>query len=103
MAWNSAAFTSSVETFNLRVILIQAASFSLFLVMSEAWNEAFSGLLSLALPEEDQGIVFSFTRAVASTVFCVGLLFLIICLSRCVYSKEEGKEGCRVCCCLEVV
>lgn len=66
----------------MRIIPIQAASFSLFMILSKAWTEFFEAVTESFLSTAELGransIWISLTRALASTICCVFLLFFIL-------------------------
>ena len=99
--WTSSAMEDALEKRNFRLIMIQAASFALFLVMSEAWNDAFQGLIQAVIPNADNGSIgLKFTNAIASSIFCLLLLGLILVVFWSIHHKRDGVS---VCCCVDVV
>jgi hypothetical protein len=100
--WSSATFESAIEKKDVKLILVQAASFALFLVMSQAWNDAFKGLIQAVVPAADDGSIgLKFANAIASTVFCILLLLGILCALNGVYDRKED-ESCTCCCCVHI-
>ena len=90
--WSSATFESAVENRSFRLILIQAAAFSLFMILSDAWNDVFSTIVQAAVPDSDRSDLWTtLVRAVTSTVFCVFLLFLMITLANTSFDRTARK------------
>ena len=93
--WSSSTFESAVENRSYKLILIQAAAFSLFMIMSNAWTEFFTTIVHACLPSQKEGGVWiSLVRALASTVFCILLLFFMITVARTRWSVREKSVTC---------
>ena len=84
--WGSAALSSAVEDGAVKMVIVQAASFSIFIVMSMAWTEFFTAITEAFMSElelkKENSIYISLSRAVANSLFSLGLLFLIINLTK---------------------
>ena len=88
--WSSATFESAVENRSFRLILIQAAAFSLFMILSDAWNDFFGAIVRAFVPKGDKGdLWFTLVRAITSTVFCIFLLFVMITLANTTFDRKS--------------
>ena len=88
--WSSATFESAVENRSFRLILIQAAAFSLFMILSDAWNDFFGAIVRAVVPEGSKSdLWFTLVRAMTSTVFCIFLLFTMITLANTTFDRKS--------------
>lgn len=82
VGWSSSTFERLVQEGSLGIIIVQAASLSLFLIMSQAWTDFFEviceSFLSTAELEKENSVWISLTRALSNTVFSIFLLAIIV-------------------------
>jgi len=75
--WSSSRFETALESRSYRLIFVQAAAFSLFMIMSDAWTTFFETIVEAAMPAK-AGMWLSLVRALTSTVFCCLIVTFII-------------------------
>ena len=95
-AWNSAQFGRAVQQGSVRLILFQAAAFSLFMILSNAWTAFFESIVHAIMPQEDD-VWVSLVRALASTFFSLILLaFMIWILVRPPVGLDRKRQSVRI-------
>tara|TARA_B110000046_G_C12973795_1_gene390173 strand:+ start:1178 stop:1579 length:402 start_codon:yes stop_codon:yes gene_type:complete len=87
--WSSSRFETALESRSYRLIFVQAAAFSLFMIMSDAWTTFFEAIVEAAMPAKT-GMWLSLVRAVASTVFCCLIVTFIIFVMGLKFNVDDG-------------
>tara|TARA_B110000046_G_scaffold56541_1_gene63062 strand:+ start:3658 stop:4053 length:396 start_codon:yes stop_codon:yes gene_type:complete len=87
--WSSSRFEKALESHSYRLIFVQAAAFSLFMIMSDAWTTFFKAIVEAAMPRK-AGLWLALVHAMASTVFCCLMVSFIIVVMGLHVSRKEG-------------
>lgn len=90
-SWGSSTFETAVENRSFRLIVVQASAFALFMIMSEAWTEFFTAIVTTMVPDNQRGNVWiALARAFALTIFCIFILFVMITIMKSKYQKSTS-------------